>query len=93
MAAIANLPAMPEMSANVEELVALFEAVTEGDSDEVEALLAKGVEVNGIDEDGNTALHLAAEGEPQIVAALIAAKCDVNIAMSNSFGFVLAIQY
>ena len=60
------------------ELLRLWDAVAEGDSDLVDELLERGVAVNAVDDDGNTALLLASEGEPQIVEALIAAGANVN---------------
>ena len=45
-------------------------------------------------QDGNTALMLAAEGEPQIVEALIEHGCDLNIQNSEGHTALMrAIQY
>ena len=54
------------------------DAVYEGDIDLVEEMIASGVPCDVVDGDGNTALLLAAEGEPLIVDALIKAGCNVN---------------
>ena len=43
------------------------------------ALLQYHAQIDARDEDGNTALILAAEGEPQIVEVLIAAGCNLNL--------------
>ncbi|GAA3370198.1 hypothetical protein GCM10020367_15870 [Streptomyces sannanensis] len=55
----------------------LFEAVREGDTDAVVRLLRAGVPAEATDEDGQTALYLAAvEGETGIVRLLLAAGAD-----------------
>jgi ankyrin repeat protein len=63
------------------ETDALLRAATAGNADTVRALLASpNVDVNGIDEHGNTPLILAARsGHDDAVTALLIAKADVNV--------------
>ena len=49
----------------------LHEAAGLGDDEAVRALLAAGVDINATDEDGNTALYLAAEYEHEAVVEAI----------------------
>ena len=56
----------------------LFEKVSEGDVDGLRELLADGVPAACIDEDGNTALIAAAEGESECAQVLIEARCPVD---------------
>lgn len=54
-------------------------AAQAGELEQVEALLAAGSEVNGVDAEGYTALHLAAhQGHLEVVHALLAANADAN---------------
>ena len=69
---------MSASSAAGDMLDSFFRAVIEGDCELVLELLSKGVPVDAADSDGNTALIFAAEGEPQIVDALLRAGCQVN---------------
>jgi ankyrin repeat protein len=62
---------------------ALLNAISNGDTATVKALIAAGVDVNSRDKDGNTALMLAACGlwagkEREIVKALLAARAEVE---------------
>ena len=62
------------------ETDALFRAAAAGNADTVRALLASpGVDVNAVDEHGNTPLIEAARfGHDQVVTALLIAKANVN---------------
>ena len=63
------------------ETDALLRAARAGNADTVRALLASpGVDVNGVDEHGNTPLIAAARfGHNDVVTALLIAKADMNI--------------
>jgi uncharacterized protein len=63
------------------ETDALLRAANAGNADTVETLLASpNVDVNGIDENGNTSLIQAARfGHDEVVTALLIAKADVKI--------------
>ncbi|MHB1141596.1 MAG: ankyrin repeat domain-containing protein [Sulfuricaulis sp.] len=56
----------------------LFEAVRRGDKAAVEALLAKGADVNAKGEYGYTPLHEASRGQKDIAGLLLAKGADVN---------------
>ena len=57
----------------------LFEAVKKGDKATVEALLAKGADVNAKDEYGDTPLHKAETfGHKDLAGLLLAKGADVN---------------
>ncbi len=57
----------------------LQSAAQAGDLQQVQDLLAAGASVNGVDAEGNTALHLAAfNGHEEVVKALLAAGADAN---------------
>mmetsp|Transcript_949 Transcript_949/g.2233 ORF Transcript_949/g.2233 Transcript_949/m.2233 type:complete len:233 (+) Transcript_949:266-964(+) len=63
------------------EVTALFEAAKNGDSDEVESILASGVPVDSVAtwEFGQTALHVAAEwGHTHTVELLLANRSDLD---------------
>jgi uncharacterized protein len=62
------------------ETEALFRAATAGDADTVRSLLTSpNVDVNGVDENGNTPLMAAARfGHDDVVTALIISKANVN---------------
>ena len=60
------------------EQMSFFEAVCEGDVESVLEHLNNKVQVDVVDANGNTALLLAAEGEPEIVDALLQAGCNVD---------------
>ena len=62
------------------ETDALFRAATAGNADTVRELLAApNVDVNAVDEHGNTPLIEAARfGHDDVVAALLAAKANIN---------------
>lgn len=63
---------------------ALMLAADKGNIETVQALLAKGADVN-TENDGNTALMLAAmNGHAEIVQALLAKGADVNVKANNS---------
>lgn len=64
----------------------LFEAVEKGDLAEVEALLAKGADVNAKDELGRTTLHMAVRrGSKDIVQLLLANGANVNTKSTAGF--------
>ena len=63
------------------ETDALLQAARAGNADTVRALLASpNVDVNGVDEHGNTSVIEAARfGHDDVVTALVIAKADVNV--------------
>ena len=63
------------------ETDALLQAARAGNADTVRALLSSpNVDVNGVDENGNTPLIEAARfGHDDVVTALLLAKADVNL--------------
>eukprot|EP00755_Sulcionema_specki_P028547 Sspe_Gene.17410::Locus_6175_Transcript_18_27_Confidence_0.321_Length_512::g.17410::m.17410 len=64
-------------SADVAEL---FQAAAEGSGEDVERLLAGGADVGARDEEGNTALHVAAEDNPrtEVLGVLLEAGAPLN---------------
>jgi len=67
-------PRRKKNQARTEAVVALTWAASQGDLDEVRALVAAGVEPGTADYDGRTPLHLAAaEGQFEVVRYLLAA--------------------
>ena len=85
----------PQAGAAPDQLVQqFFDAVAEGDAEQVETMIAAGVDVGSIDEDGNTALLFAAEGEPQIVEVLLNAGVNVNAQNEGGLTALMrAVQY
>src|SRR5271165_2394113 len=70
-------PRRTKNQAQTEAVVALTWAASQGDLDEVRALIATGVEPGTADYDGRTPLHLtAAEGQLDVVRYLLAAGAD-----------------
>ena len=70
-------PRRKKNQTEIERVVALTWAASQGDLNEVRALIAAGVEPGTADYDGRTALHLAAaEGQPEVVKYLLAAGTD-----------------
>ena len=70
-------PRRKKNQAQIEAVVALTWAASQGDLNEVRALVASGVEPGTADYDGRTALHLAAaEGQLEVVRYLLAASTD-----------------
>ena len=60
-------------------LVDLCWAASEGDLTGVRRLVVQGVDLNGADYDGRTALHLAAsEGQNEIVAYFVRQRADLS---------------
>jgi glutaminase len=70
-------PRRKKNQTQTEAVVALTWAASQGDLDEVRALIATGVEPGTADYDGRTPLHLAAaEGQLDVVRYLLAAGAD-----------------
>jgi glutaminase len=70
-------PRRKKNQAQIEAVVALTWAASQGDLDEVRALVASGIEPGTADYDGRTPLHLAAaEGQLEVVRYLLAAGAD-----------------
>src|SRR5499427_7414881 len=70
-------PRRKKNQTQTEAVVALTWAASQGDLDEVRALVASGVEPATADYDGRTPLHLAAaEGQLEVVRYLLAAGAD-----------------
>jgi glutaminase len=70
-------PRRKKNQAQIEAVVALTWAASQGDLDEVRALVAAGVELGTADYDGRAPLHLAAaEGQTEVARYLLAAGAD-----------------
>src|SRR5215813_2030481 len=70
-------PRRKKNAAQIEAVVALTWAASQGDLDEVRALVAAGADPGTADYDGRTPLHLAAaEGQLEVVRYLLAAGAD-----------------
>jgi glutaminase len=70
-------PRRKKNQTQTEAVLALTWAASQGDLNEVRALIAAGVEPGTADYDGRTPLHLAAaEGQPEVVRYLLAAGAD-----------------
>ncbi len=70
-------PRRKKNQTEIEAVVALTWAASQGDLDEVRALVASGVAPGTADYDGRTPLHLAAaEGQTEVVRYLLAAGSD-----------------
>jgi len=63
---------------SVEQAQQLIEAVESGDCDQLAELVAGGIPVTAKDDDGNTALHFAAQGEMGCVDKLLELGAEVN---------------
>jgi ankyrin repeat protein len=73
------------VSAHAADDSPLFEAVKRGDKAAVEALLAKGADVNARDESGDTPLHVASGNGKKDIAELLLAK-GADISAKNTYG-------
>ena len=73
----------PTSPTNDQDPADFFEAVAEGDVDLVVEFIHKGFNVDSVDDEGNSALLFAAEGEPLIVEALLEAGCNINHQNAN----------
>ena len=76
----------------------LFEAVDSGDAESVQTILDEGVPPGVVDDDGNTPLHKAAEGETECAKVLLAVldKATGVFEAKNSDGetpLMVAIKY
>eukprot|EP00966_Prymnesium_polylepis_P110003 2545159-Prymnesium_polylepis.1 len=72
----------------------LFQALEDGDVDVVEECVKAGVSVDVADDDLNTALILASEGEPEICEYLVAAGANVNAQNKNGVTpLMAAVRY
>ena len=79
---------------SVEQAEQLKEAVESGDCDLVAELVTGGIPVTAKDDDGNTALHFAAQGEMGCVEKLLELGAEVN-AVNNegSTPLIEAVKY
>ncbi|MBE6449569.1 MAG: ankyrin repeat domain-containing protein [Alphaproteobacteria bacterium] len=69
---------------SLSDKVSLITAVHDGQLDEVRRLIAEGVDINAVDEHGNTALMYAAKkGFSLTIEALVKAGADVNFQKSE----------
>lgn len=72
----------------------LFNAVCCGDLDDVIKSLKEGVPVDSLDDDGNTALIIAAEGEPGIVEELLERGAKIDSQNHNGVtALIAAVKY
>jgi len=76
-------------------VASLFAAVAAGDAAQVQAALAAGAPVDSTNSAGQTALHLAAEGEPAVVGVLLATEgCPLDaVDTDGRTALMLAIAY
>ncbi len=69
----------PELKALLDPKIALFKAFSTSKYKEVKRVLESGVDVNSVDEDGNTVLHYAAYNDETEIAELLLSKgANVN---------------
>jgi len=72
-------PRLKKNQSKINEVINLCWAASEGDLQEIQHLVARGVDINSADYDGRTALHLAAsEGHLNIVNYLITQNAKVE---------------
>lgn len=72
-------PRLKKNLSQIDGVVQLCWAASQGDLREVQNLIATGIDPNGADYDGRTALHIAAcEGHTKIVEYLISRKSNVD---------------
>lgn len=64
---------------NLDSTMQLLFMASRGDAKEVEDLLDDGIDVNSIDLDGRTALHIAAcEGHVDVVKLLVSRRANID---------------
>jgi len=72
-------PRLKKNQSKINDVINLCWAASEGDLQEVQRFIARGIDVNSADYDGRTALHLAAsEGHLSVVEYLIKHNAHVN---------------
>lgn len=87
-------PAVEELTVpdNLDSTIQLLFLACQGDAKGVEELLREGVDVNSIDLDGRTALHIAAcEGNVNVVKLLLSWRA--NIDARDRWGSTVKISY
>lgn len=72
-------PQMMSVPENLDSTMQLLFMASKGDVDGVEELLDEGVDVNSIDLDGRTALHIAScEGHYDVVRVLLSRRANID---------------
>lgn len=72
-------PRLRKSEIKLSDTMSLIWAASQGDLNQIQHLVARGVDLNQADYDGRTAMHLAAsEGQEHIVRFLIRHKAEVN---------------
>ena len=76
------------------DVASLFNSISDGDVDQVLAILDAGVDVDSRDDDGNTPLILAAEGEHAIVEKLLERGANIDSQNRNGLtALIAAVKY
>ena len=73
------------------DVASLFDGVTSGDIDAVTVCLEQGVPIDSLDDDSNTPLIIAAEGEPGILEMLI--ERGANVDLQNKHGVTALVHW